>query len=300
MRVELFIHTRFFKTKFLKFIGVSVLIINVHVSKLNMRAFAKILFACVSIHSCCAVTKLPTMKLVQKVMLPESNETEIITSTLAYRVKVENSTKIAVVSYGGIFRAPYIAEVFNNWTMGRGLELESLIECDAFGIIDPFALNETDPTVIHLLASEQILYRGKPLALFQQETMKYYDYILATDKKSWFTLRDLAPQDMVDKIELLSLYDPYRRGVDMPDIFFAMYRRDSGRKFQWMTSVIRQTVKTFMITHLDGMKYRAGLTTTTTTTTSRVTDSLELMSYHDHEEMNDDINAEFDYTVPAF
>lgn len=233
--------------------------------------------------------------------LPNDAETTPVTTpaTLINETKIENSTKIAVISYGGIFRAPYIAEVFNNWTVSRGLG--RLVECEAFGVVDPSALHDTDPTVIHLLTSQQILYRGKPLALFKQETMKYYDFILATDKKSWFALRDLAPDnDTMNRIELLSLYDPQRRAIDMPDIFYAMYRRDLGRKMKWMCGFVAHTVKAFMFKHIDNMKYRAGITTTTTSTTIASDTDLFDFNYNENEEMHDDINAEFDYTVPAF
>lgn len=169
--------------------------------------------------------------------------------------------KIAIISFGGVFRAPYAAEVMNSIARRKGVG--RLLRCLSFGLLKPFSNKHVDPSAIHLLSPNQTQYRGENLQLFDPATINDYDYILAADEKSWAMLTEIAPANTSTKIELLGLYEPYDKILDMPDIFYEFRRGDRGRMLRWGIRRIYRAAEIFVDKHYEEIRSRWQPRTTT-------------------------------------
>lgn len=158
-----------------------------------------------------------------------------------------------MVSLTGFYRAPVAAEIMNS--IAKKNRFARHMNCEAFAVVDLFVGRYLDISTVNLLSNQKIQYKGKPIQLLRPENISSYDYILATDQKSWSVLNQIASPNITTKIELFGLYNPYEKILDFPDIFFESKRGDGGRRLRWAIDCFRTAAKLFIENHYEEIKY---------------------------------------------
>jgi len=126
---------------------------------------------------------------------------------------------VLFVCMGNICRSPLAEGAFRHQAAAEGL-FDRGLSCDSAGTSSYHLGQPPDRRAIEVAARHGIDIRGQRARRVSEKDFERFEYVLAMDRHNLDLLRERAPANYADRVELFLPYAPELRLEEVPDPYY--------------------------------------------------------------------------------